>query len=128
MGGKLQNKIEKLHSWICNHPHVVNLTLTNNHINIRYNKTCEVIKTQKLHIKLSIRELHNDLIKPPQEGVFSGAILELGSVIIGDKLIKNMPTQNFKMSNHRNVMRGCEICISASMMQCKLSSWESRHI
>ena len=45
MGGKLQNKIEKLHSWICNHPHVVNLTLTNNHINIRYNKTCEVIKT-----------------------------------------------------------------------------------
>ena len=41
---KMMGKIEKLHSWICNHPKVVILTLTNDHVNIKNNTTGETIK------------------------------------------------------------------------------------
>ena len=40
------------------------------------------MKTQKLRIKIPIRKLHNDLIKPPSEGGFYGARSESGDVII----------------------------------------------
>ena len=42
--------------------------MKNDHINIKYNITSEVIKTKKLLIKIPIRALHNDWIKPPSEG------------------------------------------------------------
>ena len=37
-------KIENLHSCIYNHPQVVNLPLTKEHVNIKYNKRGGVIK------------------------------------------------------------------------------------
>ena len=61
---------DKLHSSICNHLQVVSSPLKNDHGNIRDHKTCEVIKKQKLLIKIKIRELQTDLIKPSSEGGF----------------------------------------------------------
>ena len=57
--------------------------MTNDHVNIKYNRSGEVIKTQKLLIKIPIRELNRNLIKPPSEGGFAKAISESGGVIIG---------------------------------------------
>ena len=37
--------IDKLHCWIFNHPQVVNSTLKNDNFNIKYHRTCGVIKT-----------------------------------------------------------------------------------
>ena len=42
---------DKLHSWIYNHPWVVKPPLKNDHVNIKYHTTGEVIKIQKLLIK-----------------------------------------------------------------------------
>ena len=68
--------------------------LTNDHVNIKENTTCEVIKTKKSPIQILLIELHNELIKPPSEGGFDGAILESGQVIVEDTLIgKYMPPQ-----------------------------------
>ena len=39
-----KGKFEKLHSWIFNHPQVVNPPLTNDHGNTKKNTTGEVIK------------------------------------------------------------------------------------
>ena len=39
---------------------------------------------KKSLIKILIRELHNDLIKPPSEDSFCGTISESGEVIIRD--------------------------------------------
>ena len=45
-----------------------------------------------------MRELHNELINPPSEGIFDGAILESGEVIIADTPIrKYMPPQVKKL-------------------------------
>ena len=66
--------------------------MKNDHVNIKYNTSGEVIKTKKTLIQISIRELHNDWIKPPPEGGFVGARFESGEVIIGDiSLSKYMP-------------------------------------
>ena len=35
--------MDKLHGWVFNHPRVVNSTLKNHHINIKYNGAGEVI-------------------------------------------------------------------------------------
>ena len=68
-----------LHILIFNHPQVVTLTLKNDHININNDVTGELMKTKKLLNKMSIRELHNDLIKPPSEGGFFGSSYESGN-------------------------------------------------
>ena len=83
VGWKNQEKIERLQIWICNHPQVVNPPLKNDHIDIKGNITGKVTKTQHLHIQILIRELHNELIKTPPEGVFNGEIYESGDLIIG---------------------------------------------
>ena len=70
MVGKCQKKIEKLHSWIFNHPKAVNSPLTNEHVNIKYNTTGEVITTKKLLLKIPNRELQNDIINHYQRVVF----------------------------------------------------------
>ena len=71
MEGKLKNNpFDKLHSWICNHPQVVNPPLKNNHVNIKDHITGEIIKRKKLLIKTPVKKLHKDLIKKPSEGGF----------------------------------------------------------
>ena len=47
--------IDKLQSWICNHPNVFNSNLENDHISIKDSRTCELIKTKKSPIKITIR-------------------------------------------------------------------------
>ena len=34
-----QKTIDKLHSWICDYPQVVNLLKKNVHVNLKYNRT-----------------------------------------------------------------------------------------
>ena len=53
--GVSKETIKILHSWICNHPQVVNHTLENEHVKIKDNTTVEVIKAQKLLIQIPIR-------------------------------------------------------------------------
>ena len=59
--------------------------MTNEHINIKYNTTDEVIKTKIILIKIPIIELHNEIIKPSPEGDFSGSKLKYGEGIFGCK-------------------------------------------
>ena len=95
--------------------------MTNYHVNIKDNKTDEVIKKQDLLITILIQEPQNDLIKPPSEGGYSGERFESGEIIIGDTLLrKYVPHQVKKMINLHKVMFGFEICISESTIQCKL--------
>ena len=76
----------------CDNPQVVKSPLKNNHVNIKYNKTGEVLKTKKLPIKITIRELHNELIKSPLVGGFNGARSEYGEVVIGDTSLRKYMT------------------------------------
>ena len=91
MGGKLQKKTDNLHGCIFSHPQVVNFPLKNDHVNTKDHTTGELIE---IFIYIAIRELHNQLIKTPSEGGFSGAISESGDVIIVDTLLRKcMPLQ-----------------------------------
>ena len=54
-------------------------------------------------------EIHNDLIKAPSKGDFSGSRSESVEVITRDtSLRKYMPPQVLKIINHHKVMCGCE--------------------
>ena len=53
-----KENIENLYSWVRNHPQFINLTLTNDHVNIKDNTTRGVI-IKKLISFITVRELHN---------------------------------------------------------------------
>ena len=48
---EFKRKIERLHSWIFNHPQVVNSPLTNDHVNIKDNSAGEIIKAKSYLLK-----------------------------------------------------------------------------
>ena len=65
---------------------------------------------------MPIREIHNYLIKQPSYVGFDGARSKYGELLIGDILLgKNMSPFKKKFNRHQ-VVYGCEVCTSASMM------------
>ena len=56
-------------------------------MNIKYKKKGRFLD-KKLLIQISIRELHNNLIKSPPEGDFSGPRYLSGCSIIGDPTLR----------------------------------------
>ena len=97
IGRKISKEtIEKIHSWICNIPQVVNSPLTNYYVNIKNNTTVKDNKTENLLIKISIRELSNDLINTPKEVGFSGTRSESAGAIIEDKWLKKYMPPRYK--------------------------------
>ena len=62
--------------------------MTNDDVNTKYNTSGEVIKTQKLFIRIPIIQLHNDSIKLSLECGFPGPRLESDEIIIGDTSLR----------------------------------------
>ena len=60
--------VNELHYWIENHPHVIHLPNVSDSLLIKINGT--LVKKKKYLLQISVRELHNDTIRPIYEGVF----------------------------------------------------------
>ena len=81
----------------------------------------EKVRETKLLLLCSVRELHNDLIKSPEEGGFYGARNDSGEVLISDTALrKHMPSNLKKISNRHKQMCGCKICIISKQFHLTL--------
>ena len=117
-----ENFINELHAWIENHPHVINSPNVKDSVFVKINGT--LLKKQNNLLQISVRELHNDMIFPSSEGVFSGAIPVDGNIYIGDTSVrKYMPKYIKPMSNRNNITCGWETCISAMLLKSDLDKW-----
>ena len=65
----------------------------------------------KILIPISIRELHNDMLKHPSEGGLEGARDANGNAVISDTaLCDNLPFNLRPLGERHKQVCGCEIC------------------
>ena len=99
---------EKVHSFIENHPNVVQSPIMNDYVSVKDKADPTVVhKVPKLLLQVSIRELHNDLIEQLPEASKDGIPL-----ISDTKLRELMPPQVKKMTERYKEMCGCTDCVS----------------
>ena len=80
-------------------------------------------------LQISVRELHNNLIKPEDQGGLKEAKDASGNVIIRlTALHYLMPPQVKKMTDSHKIMCRCKSCVSASLLHESLKAWRLRHI
>jgi hypothetical protein len=115
---------EKLNWWILGHPHVIQSPITNDTLLIVNQETGIMIHVPKLLIEISIRELHNDLLKLPESGNLAEARDVEGKVIISDSVLRCLlPPQLWKMTARHKQMCGCKVCLTVIGMQQSLNAW-----
>ena len=75
-------------------------------------------RVPKLLFECSMRQLHNDLIDSPDDGVLVGARhAETNDVIVSDTMLRSLaPPQLRPMTDNHKMMCGCAICNSSKYM------------
>ena len=82
----------------------------------------------KLLMECSMRQLKNDLIASPDDGVLLGArYADKKDVIISDKILCSVaPPQLRPMTDHHKMMCGCAICNTSNYFQEPLNAWRRK--
>ena len=117
-----------IQKWIIKHPSVVAYPIAIDTILVRDNLTGKKIqRVGKYLIQISIRKLHNDLIKSKNEGgleeVWNGKKL-----LVSDTGLRYMiPINVKKFTLKYKQMCGCEVFIQAKKLQRSLNAWRNRN-
>jgi hypothetical protein len=86
-------------------------------------------RVPKLLLQIPVRELHNDLLKPVEEGGLLEARDENGIALISDTALRSMMPEQLRRATERHKqMCGCEICITVQSLQQTLNAWRKHHI
>jgi len=95
---------DAVHEWIRKHPMVIESPILNDMVRIPDPQdNTKTIKTSKLLLSISVRELHNDMVK-----LLDVAKSPEGDVLISDtKLRQILPKQIGRMSKRHKEMCGC---------------------
>ena len=73
---------------------------------------------------MSVRELNNIMVIPPEEGDLKKSRKEQNNIIISDSVLENvLPPELKKISECQKFMCGCECCISDKNMRYLLLTW-----
>ena len=111
--------LKKIHSFIRNHPHVVESPLANDMATVK-NQEGLLIKVPKLLLQIPIRVLHNDLVKNLVEAIDS-----TGKVMVSDtKLRQILPKELRYMSNRYKLMCGCIDCLKIQYYQSDYNQYK----
>jgi hypothetical protein len=83
----------------------------------------------KYFLQIPVYEFHSDLIEPVQDGGLAEAHDDNGRVIISDfNLCQLIPPNVKPMSKQRRILCGCEICVSADILQHSINTWRTKHL
>eukprot|EP00978_Attheya_sp_CCMP212_P017892 scaffold48234_cov60-Attheya_sp.AAC.6 len=84
----------------------------------------------KLLLECSVRQLHNELIVPPDQGGLLGARHhESNDVIISDTMLRSLvPPELRPIPDHHKIMCGCTICNTSKYLQTSLNVWRHKHM
>ena len=80
----------------------------------------------KLLFQVLVRELHNSMVSPPEEGGLKEARDSYNHIIISDSTLRNiLPPQLKNMTPQYKVICGCDCCISSKVMNSSLLTWRN---
>ena len=77
-----------------------------------------------------MRQLHNELIASPDDGVLVGARHAItNDVIISDTMLRSLaPPQLRPMTDNHKTMCGCAICNTSKYTQESLNAWRQKQL
>ena len=114
---------------IIQHPHVVQYPTTNDCLQFSIGVYYETQLVPRLLSQVSVQELHNSMVIPPEEGGLKEEIDKENNIIISDlDLTSIIPPQLKNVSAWYEVMCGCECCITANIIHSSLLSWWGRYL
>ena len=127
---KQKQLISKLLDWIMNHPHVVPSPIARDTVLVKV-KNChgEDVRERvgKLLLEISVRELHQDLMKPPPIGLAEVYCESTQKLMISERYLRNMlPPQLRAMSFAQKQMCGCEMCTIMRMHHTSLLMYRKK--
>jgi len=124
-----QDVRDKVYAWIVDHEMVVESPIANDALLKLNLVTGEKERVPKLLLQIPVRELHNDLLKPVEEGGLLEARDNNGRALISDTALRSMMPEQLRRATERHKqMCGCEICITVRSLQQTLNAWRKRHI
>ena len=73
---------------------------------------------------MSVREIHNSMVSPPEEGILKETIYVDNNITISDYTLQSIILPQLKKIYSRyKVICGCECCISDKSIHSSLLSW-----
>jgi hypothetical protein len=119
-------------NWIQSHENVVTSPIYNETILVKEPGSNEKRRVPKLLLEVPVRELHNLLVAPLDQGGLSQSRDADGKIIVSDttlrRIIKKDLPQLRRMSLRHKQMCGCEICMSMHSMQKSLNAFRKRFV
>ena len=110
------------------HPQVVQSPIVNDCLKVKIDGHTEPQLAQKYLLRVSVRELHNNLVSDRDNGGPKELRDTENYIFISDYTLHSLlPTQFKKMSSRYNVMCGCKHCISTKRIHSSLLSWRDRY-
>eukprot|EP00978_Attheya_sp_CCMP212_P025069 scaffold79890_cov67-Attheya_sp.AAC.1 len=84
----------------------------------------------KLLLECSTRQLHNEMIAPPDQGGLQGARHHTSNdVIISDTMLRSLvPPELRPMTDRHKIMCGCTICYTSKYLQTSLNAWRRKQM
>ena len=106
------------------HPQVVQSLIDNDCLKVKIDGHTEPQLVPTLLLHVSVREIHNNLVRATIDGGLKEARHEYDNIIISDSTLRSIFTPQFKTNSSRyKVMCGCECCIYAKSIHSSLLSW-----
>jgi hypothetical protein len=120
----------RLVEWILKNPNVRQSPITRDTLIIKDVETGVKRSVPKLLLECSMRQLHNELIAPPDQGGLLGARHhESNDVIISDTMLRSLvPPELRPMTDQHKIMCGCTICNTSKYLQTSLNAWRRKHM
>jgi len=117
-----------LWKWILEHPDVVESPIANDTIKVidPVNGKKDKVVAKQLRM-ICVCQLHNDLLRPVEEGGFEYAYDEDGKVLISDTMLRALlPPEMREMTERYKQMCGCETCITGQNLLQSLKAYRVR--
>jgi hypothetical protein len=121
--------IMQLHDWIMNKCYLIVASPNQNgSVLVKDVVTGEKVHKQKYYYITNIRELHNKLIKPTDEGGFDGARDTVTRKVLTSNTVFRalLPCNLSQLTDSQKQMCGCEMCIVGKGLVSTLNAFCSR--
>ena len=94
---KINEQIKSnLYTWITRHPQVVQSPISNDCIKVMFDDQTETQLVPKLLLSVSVTELHNSLVRDPNDGGLKDARDGYGNIIISDSTLRLLLSPQIK--------------------------------
>ena len=101
-----------MNAWITRHPQVFQPPVSNDCLKFMFDDKSEPQLIKKLLLQVYVRELHNSLVRDPNDGGLKDARDEYDNIIISDSKLRSLLTPQLKQMLARyKVVCSCECCI-----------------